>query len=205
MEIYGSNLSSQALSASVVPLPESLGGTSVTIGGVQAPLYYVSPLQINAQVPFELTTGGMYQVVVTSTSGQSTPGSIATTAVSPGIAAYASGAVIAQHADYSLVTESSPAQPGEAIIFYLVGLGPTNNAVASGTASPVSPLAQTVNTPVLTLNGEKVPVAFAGLTPGSGLYQINFQVPPDAPNGDLPLVVSQGGTPANPTILPVHN
>jgi hypothetical protein len=55
VQIYGSGLASQATSAGVLPLPTEVNGTSVIIGGLNAPLYYVSPGQINAQIPFELS------------------------------------------------------------------------------------------------------------------------------------------------------
>ena len=96
--------------------------------------------------------------------------------------------------------------PGEYLVFYMSGLGATTTPVASGTASPASPLALPVTNPVLTLNGTNVPILFSGLTPGLvGLYQVNFQVPANAANGDLQLVVSQAGATSNVTILPVHH
>ena len=206
VEIYGSNFANQSTAASTVPLPISLGGASVTIGGYPAPLYYAGPSQIDAEIPTELAPGGVYQVVVTSGGGQSTPGSIATAAVSPGIAAYGNGAAIAQHADYSLVTEASPAAPGEYIVIYLSGMGLTNDTVADGAASPSNPLGQPLVAPTLTFNGSSIPIYFSGLTPGYvGLYQTNFQVPASIPNGDISLVVSQNGSASNSTILPVHN
>ena len=84
---------------------------------------------------------------------------------------------------------------------------PTTVPVASGAVSPTSPLAYTSDTPTVTLNGETVSnVPFSGLTPTVvGLYQIDFQVPADAANGDLTLVVTQPGFMGTPVILPVHN
>jgi uncharacterized protein (TIGR03437 family) len=203
--IYGSNLSGGVAPSTTVPLTTSLGGTTVLIGGIPAPLYYVSPGQINAQIPFGLNPGNNYEVLVNATGGLSTPDSLQLTAVDPGIAAYQTGQIIAQHAaDYSLVTEASPAVPGEYLIFYLAGLGATDNPVATGGPSPSNPLSHPLIAPVLTLNGNTVPFAFAGLTPTAvGLYQIDFQVPIGTPGGDLTLVVSQAGSPTNSTILPV--
>jgi uncharacterized protein (TIGR03437 family) len=66
-------------------------------------------------------------------------------------------------------------------------------------------LANTVDAPSITLNSEPVSFSFSGLAPGlAGLYQIDLQVPADAPNGDLTLVVSQPGFQATPVLLPVH-
>ena len=107
--------------------------------------------------------------------------------------------------DSSLITAASPARPGEYIVLYLVGMGQTDNPVASGAASPLDPLSRVILPPVVTLGGNSVPtLLFAGLTPGSvGLYQIDLQVPDVPVDGNLTLTVSQGGVVSNTTILPV--
>jgi len=103
------------------------------------------------------------------------------------------------------VSETSPAQPGEYVVFYLVGLGATDYPVATGAASPLNPLVHPSMPVVLTLNSIVQPVRFVGLTPTLvGLYQIDFFVPGDTPDGDMQLVVSQSGQASNAVILPVH-
>ena len=206
LQIYGSNFSASSAQATALPLPTTLGGTSVTIGGIAAPLYYVGPNQIDAQLPHELTPGNSYQVMVNSNGVLSMPDTIHVTTATPGIAAFASGQIVAQHADYSLVTESSPAVPGEYLVIYLSGLGLTDNILADGAQTPPSPALTPLIAPTLTLNGVSIPIYFSGLTPGyAGLYQMNFQIPLNTPNGDIQLVVSQGGSASNRAILPVHN
>jgi uncharacterized protein (TIGR03437 family) len=208
VQIYGSNLASQAASGGVIPLPTSINQTSVSIGGMDAPLYYVSPGQINAQIPFELTPGNPYQLVVNANGALSTPSPIQLASDAPGIAQYAAGQAIAQHvSNNSLITETSPAMPGEYVVFYVAGMGVTSPAVSSGTASPSANLPSLLDAPTLTLNGAPVTnVLFAGLTPTLvGLYQVDFQVPMNAPNGDLPLVLTQTSGVTASTILPVHN
>ena len=205
LQIYGSNLAAAAVTSSTVPLTTTLGGTSVSIGGIPAPLYYVSPGQINVEAPFELRPGGQYQVIATVNGAQSAPQTITVAAAVPGIAAYANGQIVAQHLNGTLISEASPAQPGSYVILYLAGLGATDTPVADGAGSPASPLAHPVLPPVLTLNGVSQPYQFVGLTPGIvGLYQINFQVPANTANGDMQLVVSQSGVASNSVILPVH-
>ena len=207
-QIYGENLASQVVVSPGVPLQTSAGNTMVLIGGIAAPLYYVSPGQINAQVPFELTPGATYQVIVSANGALSTPNPIQISTDAPGIAAFASGAIIAQHAaTNAYVTEAAPAVPGEYIVFYLAGMGPTTVPVASGAASPGGDnLAYVSDTVTMTINGTVVHTSFAGLTPTLvGLYQVDFQVPADTPNGDLQLVITQPGGASNLTILPVHN
>ena len=170
-------------------------------------MYFVSPGQINAQVPFGLAPGTSYEVIVNANGALSTPNAVQLAGDAPGIAAFASGGVIAEHgADGSLVTEASPAAPGEFVVFFVSGMGATDNPVASGAPSPGAPgLARPTDQPTLTLNGASVPVAFAGMTPTLvGLYQVNFQVPASAPNGDLILVLTQTGGASNSTVLPVQ-
>ena len=206
LQLYGSNLAAQPLTSPTVPLATTLGQTSVSIGGIPAPLYYVSPTQINAQAPFELVAGNQYQVVVNVNGALTAPGSIAIAPAVPGIAALPNGQIVAQHLDGTLVSESAPAVPGDYVVFYLAGLGATDVAVATGVASPASPLAHPLQPPILTLNSVGQPYQFVGLTPGLvGLYQINFLVPAGTPNGDLQLIVSQSGIASNAVILPVHH
>jgi uncharacterized protein (TIGR03437 family) len=71
--IFGSNLASATKSAARVPLPKELDGVSVTIGGIAAPLSFISPGQINAIIPFEVTLSELVPVVVTTPAGASTP------------------------------------------------------------------------------------------------------------------------------------
>ncbi len=204
VQIYGSNLAAGAAIAPSLPLPRNLGGTWVLIGGIAAPLFYVSPGQINAQVPFELAPGRQYQVQVNANGSIGAPEPFTLVPAAPALAAQFSGAVIAQHADYTLITDSAPARPGEYIAIYLAGLGMPDTSLADGAASPSAPLAHPATTPAVTINGNPVAITFCGLTPGAvGLYQINLQVPIDLPGGPATLVVSQSGLSSNAVTLPV--
>ncbi len=203
IQIYGQNLASQTAQPTTIPLPTTMNGTSVIIGGIPAPLYYVSAGQINAQLPFELTPGNQYQVLISANGALTTPDVVQLSAATPGLAAFADSTLIAQHGDGTLVSATAPAKPGEYLVAYLAGMGETTATPVSGTASPGSPLALPSLPPVLTLNGAVYPIAFAGLTPGLvGLYQMNFQVPAGLPAGNLTLVVNQNGALSNQTVLP---
>jgi hypothetical protein len=57
ISIFGSNLAQTTASAPAAPFPRSLGGVTLSINGIPARLLFVSPGQINAQVPSELTAG----------------------------------------------------------------------------------------------------------------------------------------------------
>ena len=117
----------------------------------------------------------------------------------------ANGQVIAQHADFSLVTEDAPAKAGEYLVAYLAGMGLTDTPVSTGAQAPSSPLAAVNTSASVAVDGEPATVLFAGLTPGFiGLYQINFQVPADVQSGDRKLEILQGGLAANTSVLPVQ-
>lgn len=203
VQIYGANLAGQILGASAIPLPLSMANVSVIIGGIEAPLYFVSSGQINAQVPFELDQNGQFDVVISANGALTTPQQIQLVPTTPGLCVYADGSVIAQHQDGTLITAASPAIPGEIATMYLAGMGLTSVSVASGSASPGSPLAQTLTMPTLVLGGNSVTPAFSGLTPTLvGLYQIDFQVPMNT-TGTLELDVSQNGFGGNSTVFRV--
>ncbi len=205
VESYGSGLASGSGSTGAPPIPLTFNGTQMLVGGLAAPLFYLSTGQLDVQVPAELAPNQQYMAVVSANGALTLPVQIDTVPLEPGVAAYADGHVIAQHADYTLINATSPAKPGEVIIIYLLGMGPTNPPVASGAAAPSSePLARVTAQPTVTVDGQKAGVAFAGLTPGySGLYQIDFTVPSGATSGDLDLIVSQSGIASNTTKLPV--
>lgn len=201
--LFGSNLASQPLSPGVIPLLTNISGSFVLVGGNQLPLYYASPTQINAELPVDLPLNRPQAVIVGVGGAYSLPDTINLTAVSPGVAAYSTGGVIAQHADFSLVNAGHPAHPGEVLVMYLVGMGATNPSTPTGQQA-TGPLEPAVVQPTVTVDGQTAAVSFAGLTPGGiGLYQINFQVPPNARSGTLNLAVSQGDIAANTTTVPV--
>jgi len=121
----------------------------------------------------------------------------------PGVAAFADGTLIAQHANYQLVDADYPATQNKALILYLVGMGATSPAVATGQVAPSDPLARTPSTPKVTIDGKDAPVAYSGLTPeGIGLYQIVITVPSGiVGSGPKDVAISLNGASANPTKL----
>jgi uncharacterized protein (TIGR03437 family) len=211
IQVYGSGFASQVGIPSL-PLPAAVSGTSLIIGGVPAPLFYVSPGQIDAQIPFGLSGGKQYQVIVSANGALSAPVPIQLNTVAPGVLPYPNTSeIVAVRLDGTLVSDSSPAKPGDNLIIFAAGMGLTDNsAVADGTGSPgLSPgdmLAHPQSAPAMTIDGNTVVPGFVGLTPGLvGLYQINFQLPASTPNGFSEIVLTQSGTPSNPLLLPVHN
>jgi uncharacterized protein (TIGR03437 family) len=197
VSIYGGNLARSAQAASVDSsgaLPTTVVGTQVRIGGRNAPLFYVSPGQVNAQIPFELAPG-THQVTVTTAVGTSSPVGLQISSVSPGIFA---GAVV-KAADYAPVTDSNPMQSEEVIVIYCTGLGAVTPPAPTGRIAAVSPLSAPVATPTVTIGGRAARVVNAVLSPGFvGLYQVGVVAPEGLANGRLPLVLSVSGTNAPP-------
>ncbi len=203
--IYGSNMASGAAQPTTTPLPTTLNGTTVLIGGKPAPLFYVSASQINAQIPFELDPAKPAQILVNANGALSTPLPLQLSAATPGLDAFGDSTLVAIHlATGALVSLDAPAKTGEFIVMFLLGMGPTDNPVTTGDSSPTSTLNRPLAAPTLTLGGAEAPFAFAGLTPGLvGLYQINLQIPDVPVDGNLVLTVSQNGVVSNTTVLPV--
>jgi uncharacterized protein (TIGR03437 family) len=206
VEVYGAGLATTKANPSGLPLQTAFQGTSLIVGPYQAPLYYVSPGQVNVQFDAELTPNQQYPVIALLNGALSVPVLTDISPIQLGVAALDNGLVIAQHGVGSAyITEASPAKQGEVVVIYLSGMGATNPAVKSGQPAPGGPnLAKAVVQPTVTLNGQAANVQFAGLSPGFvGLYQVNFQVPTNAGTGDLTLIVKQNNVSSNATRIPV--
>ncbi len=196
VQVFGSNLAAAPESTVNVPLVTAFKGTELRIGGVDAPLYFVSGGQLTAQIPAELAANRQYTVIGIVNGGLTLPDTVDLAPVAPGIAVFGDGSVIAQHADFSLVTTQNPAHRGETLVMYLVGMGATNPAVASGQPAPVAePFARALAVPTVAIDNLPSQIGYAGMTPGGvGLFQINFTVPANARTGvPLNVVVTQAG------------
>ncbi len=153
--IQGQNLAPGVFTAAP-PYPKTLGGTTVTFDGVPAPLFYVSPTQINLQVPSSLpsdlfSTGltteiAQVPVVVQTASGASDPQSVGVTFVGPGTftldgSGCGQGAILNVKADGSVSVNSpqNSASPGDALEIFATGLGSPNVYVADGYPAPSQP------------------------------------------------------------------
>lgn len=190
--IFGSGLAGSTASASGFPLPTNLSGSTVSVAGTLAPLLYVSPTQINFQVPSSARAGDL-NVVVNGPGGASAAFGMTVTAQAPALYQYGTNHALAQNAGGSLNSDTAPAPAGSVITVYLTGQGAVSNPVTDGTAAPTSPLSDASAAATATLGPLNAPVQFLGLTPEfAGLAQANIQVPA-LPAGDYPLVLTVGG------------
>jgi uncharacterized protein (TIGR03437 family) len=180
----------------------------VTIDGIDAPLFYTSPLQVNFQIPFEVSSSTASVTFTRSEDGAKQTVQLPMKPAHPGIytsTGEGAGPAIAAHtAAQGLVSASSPSSRGEWLMLYADGLGPVTPGVPSGAAP--SGLSGTVNPVSVSVGGVDSEVYFAGLVPGFiGLYQVNFRVPPGAPTGmAVPLTLTVAGVQSNTSTLSIQ-
>ena len=175
-------------------------------GGLSLPghIHFVSPGQINVQIPWEFEGQTSVKMKVTFDYLPSSVYTVPLAVQSPGVF-LVGGAPAVQDAAFNLITSANPAKRGQSIVIYANGLGPVDKRPVSGDPTSTATLTSTVTKPVVTIGGVAAQVDFAGLTPGIvGLYQINAVVPANAPTGSQPLAVSVNGVASNSSNLQVQ-
>jgi uncharacterized protein (TIGR03437 family) len=203
MIIKGEQLSFTATTLTIQNPPlATLGGATVLVNGVQAPLFYYSYGQLAFQMPVDAALGTA-QVQVQRDGLTSN-----TVTVNVGTRAPRIIAVVNQDFSVNYPGGTVPAHAGDYLTIYMIGLGPTSPAVATGAAAPsAEPLARVIGDAVVSFGTgiaaiPSTPI-FVGLTPGlAGLYQVNVQVPagytgtvymsvgfPDAASNSVPILV----------------
>jgi trimeric autotransporter adhesin len=213
VSIFGQSLADATVIASE-PLPPSLADTTVTIAGLTAPLFFVSPVQINAMVPFEAPLGTVPLEVTRRSTGAATL-SLNLSAVSPGIFTLGNGqgAIVTSTGEIAAEgptfsgAPARPAHPGESVSIYMTGLGNVTNPPADGAPVPSGPpYSETILSPVVMIAGTPVTPTFSGLAPlFAGLYQVNFQIPETTPAGvAVPVAVTIGTALSNLVTIAVQ-
>jgi sugar lactone lactonase YvrE len=207
MTIFGTNFSDAVYDGSATyPLPTVLGPTSVSVDGIQAPLYYVSPTQINFQMPSAVLTSGGNVVVNNGAPGfrASPPDKAELSIVDPGIFVMPDGRAVALNGDLTPHTPATPIPAGGYLILYVTGHGPVTPAVADGTAAPAEPLSIINSTVVVTIGSKNAVVTYQGLAPGfAGIAQLNVIVPAGLTPGNQPVFVSMNGDLSNVGLITV--
>jgi len=198
ISIYGQQLSPVNLATSQIPLPTAVANSCLTVNGLPIPILFVSPNQINAQMPFSMV--GNVTVILRTPGGVSNNYNTTILPTAPSVfSASLPGltspvATIVRNANGLLVTGSNPVHPGDVLVIYATGLGQTTPSVQSGMPAPTSPLASALTAPAVTLGSANLSLLYAGLAPGEiGVYQINVKVPSNVPLGlSIPLKITQG-------------
>ena len=180
--VFGTNFGSTA------------SAVTATVGGKPAFVAFAAPGQLVLQIPFEATVGAT-TLTVTAGGASSPPFNITLATYAPAIntvAGTGTGLGGVRTTKNAQVTSTAPASPGDTLVVYVAGLGPSNPATPTG-ITPTSPARPTATTPTLKVGGADATVLFSGLVAGSaGLYQINFIVPSGL-QGSQPIVITIGG------------
>jgi uncharacterized protein (TIGR03437 family) len=199
ISVYGQQMSPVNIATREIPLPTALGESCLTINGVPMPVLFVSPQQINGQLPFNVDGNATMTLRTPGGISDNFNFSILAAAASvfrSGTSGTDSGLATITRADNNeLITPTNPIHPNDTIVIWATGLGRTNPPVETGMPSPSDPLPSAIIAPTVTLGGVALDIQYAGLVPGSvGLYQINAMIPGKVPQGlEIPLVINQGG------------
>lgn len=206
--IFGQNLAASTAVGPASPLVQTLGGVTVTAGGSLLPLFFVSPTQINVQLPPAFPLGPATLTV--SATGQA-PVSADFTVVqdAPGLfqqTVNGQNYALVVHPDGSLVTPSAPAQQGESLTLYGTGFGSTDPALLDGFALPASPPFTIVDPLSLQVAGVAiVPDSATALAGSVGLDVIQFHLTSAVPSGaNANVYVTVNGQNSNIVVLPVQ-
>jgi len=198
ISLYGTDLSPVNLASRELPLPTALGESCLTVNGIPTPILFVSPNQINAQMPFNVE--GNVTMILRTPGGVSDNYNLVVRSTAPGVfRATIDGnndvPTVVRARNNEVVTLSNPIRRNDSLVIILTGLGKTLPAIDAGIPAPGDPPLASLAQPSVTLGGVPLQVTFAGLSPGQvGVYQINAEVPNVIPTGvDIPLTIEASG------------
>jgi uncharacterized protein (TIGR03437 family) len=201
IEIYGTNLATASrqwatTDFSGIDAPVQLNNTTVSIGGQSAFVEYISPTQVNVQVPGTIGLGAQ-PVIVNTPAGNSAAYNVNVTLEQPGLfapaafkivgvpyvgALFPDGAYVFPPDSFSGIV-SRAAKPGDTIVIYGIGFAPVPGSPAGTIPQVANGLGLTIP-PKFYFNGKQAQVTYYGLAPQNattgyiGLYQFNVVVPP---------------------------
>jgi uncharacterized protein (TIGR03437 family) len=202
VSVFGSNLAPRATSAPGAPLPAALEGSSVWVNGIQSPLYYVSPTQVNAQIPYEVSTG-LATVLVSAGTNFLPSLTLAVQASAPVLFVLGENRALVQNQDGTINGTGYPATPGSVVTAYFTGQGTLDLPIPTGNATPQSPLIGATNRISATVGGREAEVTFAAMAPGLvAVFQVNLRIP-TLPPGDHPLAVGVGQAISNTPLITI--
>jgi uncharacterized protein (TIGR03437 family) len=211
IQIQGTNLiTGSSPSNWNADFPQTLGGTSVSINGKPAYLWYASATQLNVEAPDDTSRGTVNVEVTTSSGSANSTVNLADAAPSfqwidgnkhvlgvilrpNGNGAFGKGANsydLLGPTGTSLGFPTVAAKAGDLVVLYGVGFGPTNPSVAAGQTNTIYPAAS--DSVTLTINETAVKPSFTGIW-FTGAFQLNLTIPPGLPAGDQTLLATVNG------------
>jgi uncharacterized protein (TIGR03437 family) len=192
LSVFGAEFGATAQAATAIPLPSILAGFEAFIDGNPAPLYFVSPGQVNVQIPYE-TSSGTVKLIVGNPYDSSDPVNLKIAATAPGIFAV-NGSVVPFPA----------VKRGDTTTIFITGEGQVTPSLTTGTTPSSRTATARLPKPAaaiqqVTVGGVGGTIAFIGIPPGLvGVTQVNFVVPASAPLGVQPVVVTIGAASSPP-------
>ncbi len=199
VSVYGTGMGNFAQSAAELPLTTYLAGFEATVNGVLAPLYYVSPNQVNIQIPYETSPGRATLTVGNPYANVDYRFTV--TAAGPGIFTFSDGSV----------NPSRTGARGQTVTMFITGDGQVTPNLTTGStpsaSTPLTRLPKPQQTVTITVGGVTVPAPyqFIGIPNGLvGVTQINFTIPATVAPGVQPVVVTVGGVPSNTANITVQ-
>ena len=208
ISIFGSNLASAVVTGPGSPLAQTLSGTVVQVANRMLPLFFVSPAQINAELPADLALGS--QTLTVSAQGQpDVNASFTVVRDAPGLfeqAVSGQSFAVAMHEDGSAVTLGSPARRGELLTVYGTGFGPTDPVRPVGFAVPQTPPFVLLDAASVLVGDAVIPAENAFAAPGSvAVDAVQFRLGDGAPSAtNAPLRLGINGQQSNTVLLPVQ-
>jgi uncharacterized protein (TIGR03437 family) len=198
LSVYGSAMGDFAQAAGAIPLPQFLAGFEAWVNNVPTPLYYVSPTQVNIQIPYETQPGTTTLMVGNPYVNANY--NLTIVAAAPGIF---------MTNGFTAAPFSSAAR-GQTTTLFITGEGQVSPSLATGTTpaagTPMAQLPKPQLPVTLTVGGQAATIAFIGIPSGLvGVTQINYTVPANAPLGVQPVVVTVGTVASPPAKLTVTN
>jgi uncharacterized protein (TIGR03437 family) len=195
VSIYGLNLASATLAGPASPLAQTLLNVTATLGQQILPIYFVSPQQINVQLPYETSLGNQL-LVVHQTGQQDVNAVFSVVRNSPGLFAVS-------HADGAPVNAASPAAVGETLTISGTGFGLYDQNPPDGIAVPNGANYNLLDPVTATAGGVSISALSSGPTVGSvGMNFATFQVPASLPSGTfVPFNVTINGVDSNQLLL----
>jgi uncharacterized protein (TIGR03437 family) len=207
VSIFGANLAAGTSVSAASPLPQTLGGVSVMLGNSLLPLFFVSPAQINLQLPNGVAPGSANLTIIAAGLPNVTTG-LTITQDAPGLFQQAvnnQSFALAFHADGTLVTQAAPAIIGELLTLYGTGFGATNPTRLEGFSIPASPVYNLVDPVSLAIGGDTLSPSAGFALPGSvGIDAVQFTLADRTQSGTtVPLSLTINGQQSNTVMLPV--
>ncbi len=206
--LYGASLASDTATGPDSPLAQTLAGVTVRIGDRLMPLYFVSPAQINFELPADMPEGP--QTLVVSSSGLSdVRADFTVVRNAPGLFQQLWGGqafAVVLHEDGSLVTPDSKARHGELLTVYGTGFGPTDPMRTIGFALPKAPPFPLRDAATLFAGDTVIVPEHAFAVPGRvGIDAVQFRLRDGGPSpANVPFRVTINGQDSNTLLLPVE-